>query len=88
MYEFDPQELRLLNEIGRVLSATLDQEDLLRKVWEQLGRLIDVKNFYMASLRPGSGEILFDLEVIDGVRMSHAMARWLPIVARMSPMPR
>jgi GAF domain-containing protein len=69
MYEFDPQELRLLNEIGRVLSATLDQEDLLRKVWEQLGRLIDVKNFYMASLRPGSGEILFDLEVIDGVRM-------------------
>jgi len=69
MYEFDLHELRLLNEIGRVLSATLDKEDLLRKVWEQLGRLIDVKNFYMTSLRPDSDEMLFDLEVIDGAPM-------------------
>jgi len=69
MYEFDLHELRLLNEICRVLSATLDKEALLRKIWEQLGRLIDVKNFYLTSLHSTSDKMLFDLEVIDGVRM-------------------
>ncbi len=40
------EELHVLNEIGRVLSSTLNKEDLLRKVWGELRRLIDVENFY------------------------------------------
>ncbi len=38
-------ELHMLNEIGRALSSTLNKEDLLRKVWEELRRLFDVENF-------------------------------------------
>src|SRR2546429_2554683 len=35
------EELHVLNEIGRVLSSTLNKEDLLGKIWEELRRLFD-----------------------------------------------
>jgi diguanylate cyclase (GGDEF)-like protein/putative nucleotidyltransferase with HDIG domain len=63
------EELHVLNEIGRALSSTLNKEDLLRKVWEELRRLFDVENFYIVALDPQSDEMVFDLEMIDGARM-------------------
>ena len=63
------EELHVLNEIGRALSSTLNKEDLLRKVWEELRRLFDVENFYIGSLDPVRDEMQFDLEIIDGMRM-------------------
>jgi diguanylate cyclase (GGDEF)-like protein/putative nucleotidyltransferase with HDIG domain len=63
------EELHVLNEIGRALSSTLNKEDLLRKIWEELRRLFDVENFYIASLNNLRDEMHFDLEIIDGVRM-------------------
>src|SRR5712692_7123906 len=63
------EELHVLNEIGRALSSTLNKEDLLRKIWEELRRLFDAENFYIASLDPGRDEMFFDLEVIDGMLM-------------------
>jgi diguanylate cyclase (GGDEF)-like protein/putative nucleotidyltransferase with HDIG domain len=63
------EELHVLNEIGRALSSTLNKEDLTRKVWEELRRLFDVENFYIAELDPLRDEILFDLEVVDGTRL-------------------
>src|SRR5690348_6183795 len=60
------EELHVLNEIGRALSSTLNKEELLRKVWEELRRLFDVENFYIASLDPLRDEMQFDLEVIGG----------------------
>ena len=41
----------------------------MRKVWEELRRLFDVENFYIAELDPLRDEIHFALELIDGVRM-------------------
>jgi diguanylate cyclase (GGDEF)-like protein/putative nucleotidyltransferase with HDIG domain len=63
------EELHVLNEIGRVLSSTLNKEDLLRKVWQELRRLFDVENFYIAEFDPLRDELHFDLEMIDGMRM-------------------
>ena len=63
------EELHVLNEIGRALSSTLNREDLMRKVWEELRRLFDVEDFYIAELDPLRDEIHFALELIDGVRM-------------------
>jgi diguanylate cyclase (GGDEF)-like protein/putative nucleotidyltransferase with HDIG domain len=63
------EELHVLNEIGRALSSTLNKEDLLRKVWEELRRLFDVENFYIASLDSIGDEMQFELEIIDGIRM-------------------
>jgi diguanylate cyclase (GGDEF)-like protein/putative nucleotidyltransferase with HDIG domain len=62
------EELHVLNEIGRALSSTLNKEDLLRKVWEELRRLFDVENFYIAELDPLRDEMHFDLEMIQGTR--------------------
>ena len=45
------EELHVLNEIGRALSSTLNQEDLLRKIWEELRRLFDVDNLYLCNSR-------------------------------------
>ena len=63
------EELHVLNEIGRALSSTLNKEDLLRKIWEELRRLFDVENFYIVGLDPLRDEVIFDLEIIDGMRM-------------------
>jgi diguanylate cyclase (GGDEF)-like protein/putative nucleotidyltransferase with HDIG domain len=63
------EELHVLNEIGRALSSTLNKEDLMRKVWEELRRLFDVENFYIAELDSLRDEIHFNLEMIDGARM-------------------
>jgi diguanylate cyclase (GGDEF)-like protein len=63
------EELHVLNEIGRALSSTLNKEDLTRKVWEELRRLFDVENFYIAERDPLREEIQFDLEIVDGARL-------------------
>lgn len=63
------EELHVLNEIGRALSSTLNREDLLRRIWEELRRLFDVQNLYIASLDPVRDAVQFELEIIDNVRM-------------------
>jgi len=63
------EELHVLNEIGRALSSTLNKEDLLRKIWEELRRLFDVENLYIAVPDPVRDTINFELEMIEGVRM-------------------
>jgi diguanylate cyclase (GGDEF)-like protein/putative nucleotidyltransferase with HDIG domain len=59
------EELHVLNEIGRALSSTLNKEDLIRRIWEELRRLFDVENFYIAELDPVRDEMRFDIEMID-----------------------
>jgi diguanylate cyclase (GGDEF)-like protein/putative nucleotidyltransferase with HDIG domain len=63
------EDLHVLNEIGRALSSTLNKEDLLRKIWEELRRLFDVENLYLATFDPAGDQIQFELEAIRGVRM-------------------
>src|SRR5713226_3082628 len=63
------EELHVLNEIGRALSSMLNKEELTRKVWEELRRLFDVENFFIAELDPLRDEIQFDLEIVDGERL-------------------
>ncbi len=63
------EELHMLNEIGRALSSTLNKEDLLRKLWEELRRLFDVENLYLATFDSVRDQIQFDLELVNGARM-------------------
>jgi diguanylate cyclase (GGDEF)-like protein len=62
------EELHVLNEIGRALSSTLNKEDLLRRIWEELRRLFDVDNLYLASYDLSRDEISFELEALNGER--------------------
>src|SRR5207245_9789291 len=64
------EEHHVLNDIGGALSSTLNKENLTMKVWEELRRLFDVENFYIAELDPLRDESQFDLEVVNGERLT------------------
>jgi diguanylate cyclase (GGDEF)-like protein/putative nucleotidyltransferase with HDIG domain len=69
------EELHVLNEIGRALSSTLNKEELLVKIWEELRRLFDVENFYIAELDPVRDEMRFHFEVIGGTPVARRSRR-------------
>src|SRR5260221_2241793 len=69
------EELHVRNEFGRALSSTLNKEDLLSKIWEELRRLFDVENFYIAELDPVRDEMRFHLEVSGGTRLPRRSRR-------------
>lgn len=41
-------ELAILNEVGRDLSAALERDQVTRAIYEQVGRILDATNFYIA----------------------------------------
>ena len=63
------EELHVLNEIGRALSSTLNMDALFSKIWEEMKRLFDVDNFYVARHDTIHDEIQFELEVGEGTRL-------------------
>jgi diguanylate cyclase (GGDEF)-like protein/putative nucleotidyltransferase with HDIG domain len=63
------EELHVLNEIGRALSSTLNMDALFGKIWEEMKRLFDVDNFYVARHDTVRDEIQFELEVGEGIRL-------------------
>ncbi len=58
------QEYELLTEIGQAVSSRLNQEEILRLIHKELGRLFDTSCFYVA-FREGD-EVRFELEVENG----------------------
>jgi diguanylate cyclase (GGDEF)-like protein/putative nucleotidyltransferase with HDIG domain len=61
------QELRMLNEIGRALSSTLDTDTLFETILTEMKRLFDVNHFSVTLHDPVRNEIRFEVEVRDGV---------------------
>src|SRR5574341_318275 len=60
------EELRLLNEIGRALSSALTVDELLERVYAQIQKVIDARNFYIALYESAKEEVAFELEVKNG----------------------
>ena len=61
------QELRMLNEIGRALSSTLDPDTLFETIMNEMRRLFDVNHFVVALHDPVRNEIRYEVEVREGV---------------------
>ena len=59
------KEYELLTQIGQVISSRLDQDEVLRAIQTELGRIFDTSNFYVA-LREGDN-LRFELEVENGI---------------------
>ena len=49
--------LQTLNEIGRVMSSTLDLHTLYETIYQQIGRVMDASQFFLALLREDEGGI-------------------------------
>lgn len=60
------EDLTTLNEMGRVLSSFLTEEDILRQVYTFTSQLFDTTTFYLALYRAESKEIHYPLSVSDG----------------------
>jgi diguanylate cyclase (GGDEF)-like protein/putative nucleotidyltransferase with HDIG domain len=61
------EEMKLLNEIGRAFSSTLDRDALCEKIFTEMRRLFDVNNFWVALYDEQDDRIGYELEVVDGV---------------------
>jgi diguanylate cyclase (GGDEF)-like protein/putative nucleotidyltransferase with HDIG domain len=59
------EQLHLLNEIGRVLSSTLDTDALFERIYSEMSRLLDVSSFYIAFYEPDDVVVRFQLEIDD-----------------------
>ncbi len=68
----DPQtQLAVLNEIGRAITSTSSLDDLLAAVYGQIGRLMEVDNFYVALYDDEADELCFPL-----VRQAGQPCQW------------
>ena len=63
------EELHVLNEVGRMLSSTLNLDDLFDRLFTEMRRMLEGKNFYIALLDPAKNELTFELESVDGQRL-------------------
>ena len=61
-------ELSILDEISRSLSSTLNLDELLETVYQQVGRIFDVTNFHIAIYQEGDGEWVAAYQVDHGQR--------------------
>jgi GAF domain-containing protein len=61
-------ELAIVNEIGQVVSSTTEMDTLLETVHQQVSRLFDTTNFYLATYVEGSGEWVMAFHVEQGER--------------------
>jgi len=66
-------ELSVLGEIARALSAALELEDLLQRVYREAGRVVDTTNFYVALYDADRDQVSFPLAVELGQHV-----RWQP----------
>lgn len=64
------EELHLLNEIGRVLSSTLDTDALFEKIHSEMQRLLDASNLYIAFYDAAANTLKFELEIRDGEKQA------------------
>ncbi len=62
-------DLRALNNIAQTLNARLELEDLLTAIYNEISRLLDASNFYLALYDEPSQTLHFVMEYEDGQRI-------------------
>lgn len=71
LYAFSQQrvaELDTLNDIGRALAVTLDEEKLLTVIYQQIRRVLDTNNLYIALYDEATEELHFAFQMHEGMR--------------------
>lgn len=61
------EELAVLNELAQRLAARLDVDQVMQEIYRGLGRLMDVRNFYIGLYNPEKNEVVFPLNVSESV---------------------
>ena len=75
------ERLAVLNRIGRAISQTLDLNELLQIIYQEITSVITVGAFYIALYDPVTNELDFRIRIDEGVREPPARA---PLVSGLS----
>lgn len=62
------ETLRLLNDIGQILTSSLELEPLLERIYEGIGRLMETTGFWVVLYDEKAQEIRYELLYDEGVR--------------------
>ncbi|MEW6241121.1 MAG: GAF domain-containing protein, partial [Chloroflexota bacterium] len=61
------EELAVLNELAQRLASRLDVDQVMQEIYRGLGRLMDVRNFYIGLYNPDKNEVVFPLNASESV---------------------
>jgi ligand-binding sensor domain-containing protein/signal transduction histidine kinase len=64
------RDIALLSDIGRLLTANLDNEAIMRTLYEHVQALMDAPNFAVALHQPERGVLVFPFAVVEGGRVA------------------
>jgi diguanylate cyclase (GGDEF)-like protein len=62
------QRLAVLNEVGKAIGSTLELDDLLELIYNQLSKVIPTETYYVALNEPEEGTLDFRILIDDGKR--------------------
>lgn len=65
-------DLRTLNSVGQVLTATLEFDELLETLRDEIGKLLDVSGFYLAMYDRERAQVEFPMQYENGVPLPPA----------------
>jgi hypothetical protein len=65
-------QLSSLSEIGRSISAALDEEEVLDRLYEQINRVIDARSLHIVAYDAGRDAVTFLRAYEDGTRIDLA----------------
>jgi PAS domain S-box-containing protein len=76
-------ELSILNQTGQALSSTLEPQDLMELIYNQVAQVMDAQSFFIALYNAEQGQIEFPLAYEGGVRQvglgqKPLSEEWLP----------
>lgn len=68
----DKKRIRLFTRIDKILGSSYDLSRVIRKIYQEIGKVLDCSNFYIALYNRNENMISFEIYTIDGVEQDEA----------------
>ncbi len=66
MHTATPGHVRVLQKIDRIFGSTYDLRKVIAKIYREIGKVLDTRNFYIAIYHQPENAIYFEIYTIDG----------------------
>jgi len=62
----DAKRRKLLGKIDNILGSSYDLRKVIRKIYREIGKVLDTRNFYIAIYHPETGTVSFEISTMNG----------------------